>query len=627
MGLRSRLLDCIGVGVALLLAGCGGGFEAAKPDPNQIMWVDNPSLAGTAEKAGEVALPLPLPLLPGAPPPAEPFVQPPPDQSPLEPRNMGGAPKIGPFGAPQTVDPNTPPYTALGKLEFLKGGVRYWCTAQIVGDVLMTAGHCVFDTNTNVWNTNFQFKLGYDNGSYRQLYDWQCSAVYTGWAQDQYNKDYAFLKLRGSTTNALGMKTGLPVTQWDSVGYPGSCSSGYNCYGGQKLLKVNGNRGAVSGGIVQMTGNPFLGGSSGGAWLDGTYIIGVNSFGYKTQPTNMYGPLLDGRATALYDFVSKGCSGTTVPPGKDPRIASYAPDKLYIDTDTMIVSSGIALKKVAGKGTCPCPKAQEWILENSTDQPYIVGVQYAGTHDDPPKVLQSDTNTVRIEGKSSKSLGCTMGDKDGNLCPVSLNFSIASLRRSVQITSNSGVVETKTVAPDFCADQCLNNPGGGYCLPYGSAAKPILASLAGFVTDMLDKPASSNGVTVTKKEMIEAFGGDPDTEDVCQRSDFYKNNEDVRNDGIACITTTPKVVDLPGEARVSLRSPSTGQAQRITSTGGTGSAASFVTREMAPFLEFQGTNSDEINKLYGGKVRYVERRNGRLIITTENGCSVGDDAP
>jgi len=43
-------------------------------------------------------------------------------------------------------------------------------------------------------------------------------------------------------------------------------------------------------------------------------------------------------------------------------------------------------------------------------------------------------------------------------------------------------------------------------------------------------------------------------------------------------------------------------------------------------LEFYGVNSEEINRLFGGYVVNVERRSGKLIITTENGCSEGNES-
>ena len=144
------------------------------------------------------------------------------------------------------------------------------------------------------------------------------------------------------------------------------------------------------------------------------------------------------------------------------------------------------------------------------------------------------------------------------------------------------------------------------------------------MTDTLDRPPQSNGVTTTKRELIAAFDGDPDAEDPCERSDFYRSVDEVTNHGIACITTTPQIIETPDEARISLRSPPVGAATR--SVGGTGSAALFAARKTSPVLEFYGVNSEEINRLFGGYVVNVERRSGKLIITTENGCSEGNES-
>ena len=55
----------------------------------------------------------------------------------------------------------------------------------------------------------------------------------------------------------------------------------------------------------------MLGGSSGGAWIGdlttphvgGNYAIGLNSFGYDSQPNNMYGPLYDQSTYNLLVYV------------------------------------------------------------------------------------------------------------------------------------------------------------------------------------------------------------------------------------------------------------------------------------------------------------------------------------
>ena len=371
--------------VPLALLGCGDGFQAVKPDPEQIMSISNQRLA-SPEAAPGPAQPTPLPMEPAREGELEPFIEPEAESTTLPPRRLEGDSKLTPFGTPQPVDPNIPPFTAFGRLEYTKGGQNWYCSGQLVGatgDVLMTAAHCVYDTKTDLWASNFTFKLGYANGGYREIFDWECTAIFTGWAQNLYRKDYAFIKLRGSGDDALGMRTGLPVQVWNSVGYPG------NYAGGGQLYRVNGNRGRMRQGTVEMTGNPFGGGSSGGAWIDGNFVIGLNSYGIDGIPNSMWGPLFDGQTTRLYEHVRRGCQHDVVPLGADIKISSYDKDKAYIETNPAIVEYGpriIARRSDA----CPCEGAEEIFLESAGEDSYLAEIGYSGSSGNPPEVHAAD---------------------------------------------------------------------------------------------------------------------------------------------------------------------------------------------------------------------------------------------
>ncbi len=611
---------------ALLVSACDGGFEAIKPDPNQIISIRNEKLGETKPEI-DTAEPRPLPMLPPLETQPAPFVQPAPDTAPISPRGIEQPLGPQPLGIPQQVNPNDPPYRPIGKLFYKLNGRSWSCSAELVGntgDVLMTAAHCVYDNETKTWGSNFQFLVGYDNGSYRQSFDWQCSAIFTGWPQRQWAKDYAFIKLRGTAPESLGLRVGLPTNNWASVGYPSNYASG------QRLHRVEGSRGVVANGTVQMVGNPFGTGSSGGAWVDGAYAIGLNSFGRTGETNSLWGPLFDGRTTQLYEYVRRGCQDDVIPLGANPKIAAYDKKKTYIEVVTNRVEYG---PRVVSRRTaaCSCANAEEIFLENGESESYIADLAYVGTVDDPPKIVSSDSLQIRSDSKKQESLGCTRGDMSGNNCPINLRFELVSAAKLVPFkepTNNPRQEPASTyqaVTPGFCADQCLNNPNGGYCLEFGTGAKPILLPLAGFVTETLDKTPKPNGVTTTVKELITAFKGDPNAEDPCQRSDFYRVGDNVRNEGISCMATSPDITGLPQEARISLRTRPVGEAKRVSPTGATGSAAQFTARETSPLLEFHGQNTDEINRRFGGFVTNVERRSGKLIVTTENGCSIGDD--
>ena len=110
----------------------------------------------------------------------------------------------------------------------------------------------------------------------------------------------------------MGLRTGIPYSSWTSIGYPGNYGNA------QYMYQVIGTKGTVSNNIVQMVGNPMGHGSSGGAWIgdlstsynpNANFAIGLNSFGHKGEPNNMYGPLFDGNTFNLYQYVAadQGC--------------------------------------------------------------------------------------------------------------------------------------------------------------------------------------------------------------------------------------------------------------------------------------------------------------------------------
>jgi hypothetical protein len=304
--LRAAL--AIGIGT---FAGCFPGFEPAPPDPNQILSIINSAsvLAVLDPSNPPKYPPLPLPNrfgVPSSPKPLEPFGIPRISVAPLPP-NLGD---VTPGTAGQVVLANLTqdPLDAVAKLYFMQANQGYSCTAEFVGDsgdVLMTAGHCAYDNNIYTWSTNIAAYLSYDQGASVSAFDWQCVAVYSGWAQKEFSRDYAFIKMRGHSPKALGLSTGLPATQWTSVGYP------VNFYSTERLVRVDGTRGGSADGAIEMQNNSMSHGASGGSWISGDNAIGLNSFTINGNSNSMYGPPFDSYTVQLYNFVRNGCLGAT----------------------------------------------------------------------------------------------------------------------------------------------------------------------------------------------------------------------------------------------------------------------------------------------------------------------------
>jgi hypothetical protein len=311
---RSIRLVTVIAGIAFL-GGCAG-FEPVKPpaDPNQIMSIYNANKAFTAldPKSLQSYTPLPLPIRPKVEKSETPIEKPKITLPPIPslPPNLGGA-VLGTIGQVSQADTTIDPYDVAGYFPFNQvndqPGTGHYCTAEFVGDsgdVIMTAGHCVFDNALSAWSRNFGFYLGYNQGNYRQAFDWQCIAIYSGWAQQNYTRDYAFVKVRAVATKALGLKPGL-LAQWTSIGYP------QNYDGGQRLEKVDGVQGGSADGSIEMRDNPMSHGSSGGAWIGGSNATGLNSHIYSDPPTSMYGPPFDDYTIKLYSYVKNNCLGAT----------------------------------------------------------------------------------------------------------------------------------------------------------------------------------------------------------------------------------------------------------------------------------------------------------------------------
>src|SRR6202000_1317868 len=147
----------------------------------------------------------------------------------------------GSLGQVVLADRTVDPLDATAKLYFNEPNdppnAGWSCSAEFVGDsgdVLMTAGHCVFDNSLGAWNRNWRIYQQYDQGTSLQALSWQCVGVYSGWAQGNWPRDYAFIKVAGTSTRAMGLAVGVPSGQWTSIGYPAAY------YNAERLVRVDG---------------------------------------------------------------------------------------------------------------------------------------------------------------------------------------------------------------------------------------------------------------------------------------------------------------------------------------------------------------------------------------------------
>jgi V8-like Glu-specific endopeptidase len=197
------------------------------------------------------------------------------------------------------------PVPHIGKVFFTLGGADYVCSANSVAstnrNTVSTAGHCL-NEGPGAFATRFTFVPAYLNGS-APYGKWTAKALYapTQWSSSgsmQYDTGFAVMsQLNGRNLADVVGASGVRFNaarglSYKAFGYP--AASPFN---GESLKSCSGtatndpyNPQFNSQGIpCNMTG-----GSSGGPWFIGTssggYQNSVNSYGYGSNSTKMYGP-------------------------------------------------------------------------------------------------------------------------------------------------------------------------------------------------------------------------------------------------------------------------------------------------------------------------------------------------
>jgi V8-like Glu-specific endopeptidase len=200
-------------------------------------------------------------------------------------------------------------------------GGYYMCSAAIVssdsGDLVVTAGHCVYDTDSQTWlSSNWVFIPAYSNGN-RPYGTWPARsfATLTSWTNDRdFNNDVAFVALSTldgqhiqHVLGSQGIGFNFARSEYTfAFGYPG------NLDGGNYLKSCIGNAedpiGTGDGYRGQRLWCDMGGGASGGPWLQGVdesngvgYVTAVNSFILSSPSNYIFGPYFDSTIGSLYD--------------------------------------------------------------------------------------------------------------------------------------------------------------------------------------------------------------------------------------------------------------------------------------------------------------------------------------
>lgn len=231
------------------------------------------------------------------------------------------APK-GPDRSYEVAEPYTNyPYSTHGKVFFTdpNTGANYVCSGTAINSanrsVVWTAGHCVNGGGAGQpWYTNWAFAPARKDGS-NPFGLWTARETWStaGWVNSgniRYDMAAAVMNTNGG--NALvdvvggrGISWNQPRNQfYQSFGYPAAPP-----FGGERLRVCESqwigddNPSGGSGPSTMAIECDMTGGSSGGGWIVGGNVNGLNSYGYATVPNVMFGPYFDTGAANLYNAV------------------------------------------------------------------------------------------------------------------------------------------------------------------------------------------------------------------------------------------------------------------------------------------------------------------------------------
>jgi V8-like Glu-specific endopeptidase len=237
-----------------------------------------------------------------------------------------------------------------GKVFFSMGSGNWVCSGSVVSDsvtqrsVVITAGHCVYDVDANVWASDWTFVPDYDAAATGDCATtaygcWTATALvahrqYTtagAYNNQALEHDWAFAVVgAGGRTGTAQLDdvvesqeisfSRIPSGRWvHAFGYPATAP-----YGGDDLVHCKGpvTSDAMTEGATYGLGCYMTGGSSGGPWLSGLNretgvgtVVSVNSYKYADDPSRMYGPVLGYKAEATFTAALTVSRNTSVNAG------------------------------------------------------------------------------------------------------------------------------------------------------------------------------------------------------------------------------------------------------------------------------------------------------------------------
>lgn len=211
------------------------------------------------------------------------------------------------FTTTQVGNVTVAPYQSIGKTFFNSGLSSATCSASLVGSsLLLTAAHCLYDPKTGSYASRISFSPQYANGSPQG--SWTVLDFFL--PQQFYNStptttltqyDYGFMRLI-NTINlpALPILFSAPAagSSTTSIGYPAQAIPGYD-FDGDYQWQCVANLYRTK--TTLFMSNNMTQGCSGGPWIVGGQIVGLNSTG-STGTINA--PMFDALTKTICDQAS-----------------------------------------------------------------------------------------------------------------------------------------------------------------------------------------------------------------------------------------------------------------------------------------------------------------------------------
>ena len=221
-------------------------------------------------------------------------------------------------GGGPVATPLSYPYRTCGRLFFNQGGGGFSGSASLISpNVLLTAGHCVF--NTGVWSTNMVFYPSYPSrASNDPAYNFAggVMACWTAWQTGGSRAyDYGMVWIGanpapGNLLGWLGLMWNGPTSgvTWDEVGYPGEPAP----FNGNAMDGAQGTYAqAPISGTIGLTVDKMGHGSSGSPYITSfnnevvpVHANSVKSYIVADPPVVGYGPYFTADVQTLFNYIS-----------------------------------------------------------------------------------------------------------------------------------------------------------------------------------------------------------------------------------------------------------------------------------------------------------------------------------